>query len=856
MKKTLLALALSQVISSAAIASELWQPLSQARSQESVSKQLYRLDQAALLARLMHGDKNLVITLPLPSGELVKFKLQASQVMSNGLAEKFPQIKTFTGFDIENPANTGRFDYGPKGFYGVFNYQGQRIYVDPEQQENVYVSYKDKNAHSHSKIKQGAPIKRAHSLIQHRDLKVLMQNQSTEQSEAIPNSHITYRIAFATTGEYAQYHGGSKDKVMAALVTMVNRLNDVYERDLAMRFELVADNDKLIFLDPEADPFANTDQDIDILSEKINQLIGEQSYDIGHLVGTGGGGLAGFEVVCTEYKAEGITGSEEPSNDAFHIDYVAHEIGHQLGADHTFNGQQGACIGNRAENSAYEPGSGSTIMGYTGICDEQDLQPNSDPYFHIHSLDQMNTFSRLGAGKTCGVHKDRASAQPSVDAGKDYVIPARTPFKLVGSATSTSGEALTYSWQQFNLGPASADKQQDAVDDGQRPLFRTFNPVAEPTRTVPQISDVLTGTLNFGEAYATTNRNLDFRLIVRDGKGGVSDDAMQIKVIANDQGFSVTLPDASSAWRTSEQLVKWHTAGTEQAPVACEKVDILLSEDAGQSFKKVLAEGVANSGEYTVQLENIVTEQARLQVKCSDNIFFAVNTGNFTISVGEGSGEEQPPKITGQKPLELDEDTALEVKLSDLTMATDKALDSLTLQAGDNYSIDKNTIVPSADFNGELTVPVTVMRGKLSSEPFQLKVTVKAVNDMPEPQNDSFEVEYQAQQVTLDVLNNDLDKDADKLTIDSVEYSGQGTVSIRDGKLVYSAANDFSGDDAFKYTVTDGKGGSSFAVVTVTVKGNPNPDNGDDDDKDDSGSFGILSLLSLLALFTRRVKRG
>ena len=164
--------------------------------------------------------------------------------------------------------------------------------------------------------------------------------------------------------------------------------------------------------------------------------------------------------------------------------------------------------------------------------------------------------------------------------------------------------------------------------------------------------------------------------------------------------------------------------------------------------------------------------------------------------------------------------------------------------------------MPSADFNGELIVPVTVMRGKLSSEPFQLKVTVKSVNDVPEPQNDSFEVEYQAQQVTLDVLNNDLDKDADKLTIDSVEYSGQGTVSIRDDKLVYSAANDFSGDDAFKYTVTDGKGGSSFAVVTVTVKGNPNPDNGDDDDKDDSGSFGILSLLSLLALFTRRVKRG
>jgi len=851
MKKTLLAMALSQIISLQVSAGELWSVSAQSKKEHHQSSKHYRLNYSQLEDWLLTASGPVDIELPLPNGELVLFKLSPSRVMSKELAEKFPNIKTFVGYEIANPSNKGRFDLGPKGFYGVLNQENSRIFIDPYEKESSYKSYSIDVSHSRKHIKQAAPIKRIESDHSSRHLPQFSQVQTEENT--LPSTHITYRIAFATTGEYAQYHGGSKDKVMAALVTMVNRLNDVYERDLAMQFELVTDSEKLIFLDPETDPFANTDEDIDILSSKINELIGEESYDIGHLVGTGGGGLAGFEVVCTEYKAEGITGSEEPTNDAFHIDYVAHEIGHQLGADHTFNGQAGACTGNRAENSAYEPGSGSTIMGYTGICEEQGLQANSDPYFHIHSLDQMNKFSRLGAGKTCGIHKQIKNTKPEVDAGDSYTIPARTAFKLVGTAQDKEGDVLSYSWQQFNLGPASSDKQQDSVDDGKRPLFRTFNPTSEPLRVIPKMADLLKGELSYGEAYATTNRALSFRLVVRDGKGGVSDDTMQVNVIENEKGFSVTLPDASSVWREAKQVVQWHTAGSENAPISCSNVDILMSDDNGETFNTVLAKSVENNGKYTVNLENISSDNARLKVQCSDNIFFAINSGNFTVQVGDDTDPDVRPKIIGQNVLTTNEDSELTVKLDDLKFATDKAVESLALQSGENYQFSSNTLIPKADYNGVLQVPVTVTRGKLTSEPYLLKITVVPVNDAPKATSDSYEINYAAKDIQLAILQNDTDKDGDTLQIEAVDYRGQGSAVVKGDKLVYSAPTNFSGEEVFKYTVSDGNGASGFATVTINVKENPNPEDDKSDDEEDSGSLGFFSLLGLLALFNRRI---
>lgn len=857
MKKHLIALALSHVACTYAIAaSPLWQSVEQHHAKPQNHHSQYLLDQSALHAQLssLSDTQTTSVMLPLPDGKLVEFVLTPNQIMAPALASKFPQIKTFSGHQKDNPMHYGRFDLGPNGFFGVFNYQGQRIYLDPQPRsgKHHYRSYTGNSQATDKKtLKQHAPRKH------HRHAQMvdrLAQPEQNNEADTLPNTQITYRIAIATTGEYARFHGGSKETTLAAIVTMVNRINDVYERDLAIKFELVGDNDKLLFIDPNTDPFDNTDEDIDKISEQINTLIGADGYDIGHLVGTGGGGLAGFEVVCTELKAEGITGSEEPTNDAFHIDYVAHEIGHQLGADHTFNGEAGACGGNRAPGSAYEPASGSTIMGYTGICDEQDLQANSDPYFHIHSLDQMNRYARLSSGKSCGVHTERGNAKPQVNAGADRTIPARTPFTLSGTATDKEQDTLSYSWQQFDLGEASADKAQDSVDDGKRPLFRTFNPNNTPQRTLPKMADILSGQPSFGEAYATTTRALNFRLVVRDGQGGVSDDAVKIAVIGNDQGFAVTLPDGSSQWRGNSQLVKWHTADTENAPVACANVDILLSEDGGQTFATELAKQVPNSGQYEVQLGNIRTEQARIQVKCHDNIFFAINQGNFSIN--SESAADTTPEIKGQKPLSLNEDGSLQIKPDDLILAQTMTIDAITLAEGAHYQITGTTLTPATHFHGELSVPVTVTSGTLTSAPYTLTVTVKSVNDAPEANKDTYSVDFASKNNALAVIDNDRDVDGDTLKISSVDYRGAGQVTISDNQLVYTPQDDFSGTEVFRYDIEDGQGGSDYATVTVTVKANPNPDDGGDDkDDNNSGSFGPWAMLSGLCLLLRRRRR-
>ncbi|KZN55170.1 hypothetical protein N474_15815 [Pseudoalteromonas luteoviolacea CPMOR-2] len=856
MKKHLLAVLVSHIVATAACAqSSYWESSDKSRSLEGNHK-LYTLSESAFRHALnVEGQRVLEVMLPLPSGEMVTFLLSPSQVMAPELATRYPNIRTFTGVEKGNPSHRGHFNVDEQGFYGMFSYQGEHIYIDPKKHtDNTYSVY--------TRQGQKKPVgeMRQHSPRRHGAKSSLHYQERDLLKADLPNSEIVYRLAVATTGEYAKYHGGTKQSVMSALVTMVNRLNDVYSRDMAIRFELVAGSDKLIFLDASSDPFDNTDADIDKISAVINEHIGLENYDVGHLVGTGGGGLAGFEVVCTELKAEGVTGSEQPDNDAFHVDYVAHEIGHQLGAEHTFNGTAGACTGNRVGTSAYEPGSGSTIMGYAGICDEQDLQANSDPYFHAHSLEQMMAFTREKAGKSCGTHTARTNQRPQSDAGQDYTIPARTPFKLIGSASDADGDSLSYSWQQYNVGSASDSKQSDSVDEGGRPLFRAFNPTESAERTLPKMADVLSGSLSYGEAYATSNRSLDFRLLVRDGKGGVSEDDMRISVVANDAGFAVKLPDASSQWRTSQQIVSWHTADSEKAPINCAQVDILLSDDGGTKFATTLANKVANNGQFEVALPKISTDKARVMVRCSDNIFFAVNSGNFSIA--NESGAVVKPKVTGQKPLSIAEDKSLTVQVSDLTMATAQSVDAIQIAGGSNYTVQGTTITPKANYHGVLEAQVIAKRGEMQSDPFMLSITVTPVNDTPVAENDSLSVEYGAQQAQIKVLENDSDPDGDALKIKAVDYTGKGTVTFEDQVIKYSAPTAFSGQEQITYTVSDAQGATATAQVSVTVKAKtktpdpaptPTPDNNTDNSSDSGSLWSLLGVL-LLGLSRQRSK--
>ncbi|UAK73479.1 reprolysin-like metallopeptidase [Aeromonas enteropelogenes] len=582
------------------------------------------------ISRLAAGERQL--KLPLPDGGEVTFVLQAYDLLPADLAAKYPDIQTFKGHNPAAPQETGRFDLGPQGFHAMFSHQGKTVFVDPLRNAEGYAVYYQQDAYSRLDEEADKVIGgEARSLVR----KV--------QVEGNVRKH--YTIAISAAGEYTQYHGGTVASGLAAIATLLNRVNEVYQRDVGAEFQLASGNDTIIYTDPASDPFYNgedpagsgrTDLDINIQVQQDALGRGLGSFDIGHVVNTGGGGLASLGSLCTVNKSAGMTGSDTPVGDAFFIDYVAHEIGHQFGADHTFNGTTGSCGGgNRAASQAWEPGSGSSIMAYAGICGEENIQAHSDPYFHSKSIEQMRAHMATVPG--CGTTLNLINNAPQAVAGADYIIPANTPFMLKGAGADLDNNPLTYTWEQIDLGNASSSASE-MIDDGTRPLFRFVSPTSSPERILPSLASLFSGTLAKGEAWPTTNRDLNFRLTVRDGQGGVASDDMKVQVVNTGAAFRIISPIGTPVTAGGVQTVRWEVAGTDQAPISCRKVDLQLTRDEGASWVS-LASAQPNTGSANVTLPAGASGTARLKVACSDNIFFAISP--FRLSVvqgGESSG--------------------------------------------------------------------------------------------------------------------------------------------------------------------------------------------------------------------------
>jgi len=712
-------------------------------------------DNSQLQTTLLSNNQPVFIAIPLPNGDLVNFKLIPESVMAEGLARKYPNIRTFSGTSLDNPNHTGRFDITPNGFHGMFNFNGKRIFIEPENiyiqvytqlkaskairvfddKSNQYKSYSSQDSGSTKKLvhKFHPPKKieqQIYSLVNSQWSKTQKTAKSNESESAIK----TYRIAISAAAEYTEFNGGNVDSAMAEIITLVNRLNQVYQHDLAIKLELVENNDLLVFNDASSDPFNNDSDDGEVNTSVIDDIIGSDNYDIGHIVNTAGGGLAVLGAVCHPfYKGDGVTGSPNPTNDAFYIDYVAHEIGHQFGANHTFNGTADACSGNRVASSAYEVGSGSTIMSYAGICGDQNLQSHSDAFFHARSIDQINAYLQEGTGSNCGVVSGDINKSAIVDAGLDYTIPARTPFKLSGSATDADSNNLSYSWQQFDLGSESSSLAQQ-IDDGTRPLFRAFLPISEANRYFPQLSDVLNNTQSIGESLPTTNRELNFRLMVFDNEGGVNFDETKLTVIDSGEAFSLNIPILGDAWTASSNNISWQVAETDIEPINCATVDMLLSRDGGETFDITLASQVINSGSADISLgdfcaDEINTSQAKVKLVCGDNIFFTINNGVFSIDKALSSADIT---ITSQQTMSLVQGDSLMISTTHFTYACELA-DSITIQNGDDYTFSGATLTPNSDFSGELSVSVVASKDNITSEAFIVSVTVEAKPE-PEPE--------------------------------------------------------------------------------------------------------------------------
>jgi subtilisin-like proprotein convertase family protein len=580
------------------------------------------------------GRRSSTIVLPLPDGTFDEFSVTESQVMSDNLAAKYPNIKTYQGISVNNNSSV-RFDITPKGFHAmVFTDEGT-VYIDPINRQTVkhYQSYykMDFDPMAKGSFQEGQPIDYNPELTKQINAMVARGVQPPSRVELR-----TYRLAISATGEYTAFHGGTVEGALSAIVTTMNRVNGIYEKEVAIRMVLVENTDKLIFTNSSTDGFSNSDANalIDEVQQKIDEVIGDSNYDIGHGVSTGGGGLAGLGVPCQSgRKGSGITGSSSPIGDPYDVDYVAHEIGHQFGGNHTFNGSTGSCAGgNRTASTAYEPGSGTTIMAYAGICSGQNVQSNSDAYFHSQSFDQIIAYSTLSAGNSCAVVTTTSNSSPVVEVGEsEFTIPKSTPFKLDGNATDPDGDILTYSWEQFDLGPSGAP---DSPTEN-APLFRSFAPKEVSYRVFPQNSDIVNNSSTMGEILPSYTRDMTFRLTARDNKaggGGVAYDQMNFKVTDQAGPFVISSPNTNeSITALTTYEVVWDVANTNIAPVNCLKVNVLLSTDGGNTYPEILVTGADNDGKVNVLIPDMTTDEARIKVEAADNVFFDISNNNFSI---------------------------------------------------------------------------------------------------------------------------------------------------------------------------------------------------------------------------------
>lgn len=595
-----------------------------------------RLNAAALEGELAAAPREFagapaaVISLPTPEGNLARFSYVESPLMAPELAAKFPEIRTFVGQGLDDRAASVRFDLTPAGFHAQVLSPGGSWYIDPLNRGDRahYASYYKRDYRT---------IKNFQCLVSDEQLAPLPAD--TQAPNFFGEQLRTYDLAVAATGEYTAFHGGTVPAGLAAIVTSVNRVVGVYEREVAVRMVLVANNNLLVYTNSATDPYTNGSGTTMLGQNQTNidAVIGSANYDIGHVVSTGGGGVASLGVVCTAgLKARGVTGSPSPVGDAFDIDYVAHEMGHQFAGNHSFNGVSGNCSGgNRNGSTAYEPGSGSTIMAYAGICGTDDLQPNSDAYFHGISFDEIRNFTNSGAGNGCPTITATGNTAPIVEAGVNYTIPINTPFELTAVGSDPDSDAVTYCWEQFNLGAAQA---LSGGDNGASPLFRSFNPTASPVRVFPRLSTILANGVNPAEDLPTTNRTMTFRCTIRDNRaagGGVAFDSMSVTSTTSAGPFRVTAPNGGETV-AGAMYVTWNVANTSGGSVNAPNVRITLSLDGGLTWPHLLAASTPNDGSELISLPSLPglpSSLARVRVQGANHIFFDVSNANFTIQV-------------------------------------------------------------------------------------------------------------------------------------------------------------------------------------------------------------------------------
>ncbi|PCH53703.1 MAG: hypothetical protein COC22_01910, partial [Flavobacteriaceae bacterium] len=609
--------------------------------------EVYQLNLKSLKSKLVNAPirkgklttSNVILTFPTENGKLEKYQVFEAPIMEEGLQKKYPTIKSYIGKSTNNPNSIVRFSVTALGLHAmVAQKAGNATYIDPyTSDKESYIIYSKKNVLNNNQFQCN---------VDEVSKKTIVATSSAKTENANDGILRTFRLAVATTGEYSQFHLNNqnisptatnavkKTVILSAIVATITRVNEIFERDVALTMVLVANNDSIIFLDAATDGFTNDDGNIliDESQTVIDANIGSANYDIGHTFSTGGGGLAQLNSPCTNSKARGITGLRSPIGDPYAIDFVAHEMGHQYGATHTFNN---SCNDNISNGTAVEPGSGSTIMSYAGIC-SPNVQVAVDAYFHLVSIQQM--WNNITSGNsTCGAQTLTGNNVPTVNAIPNYTIPISTPFVLSAIASDVDGDNLTYTWEQLDTEITTAPPVSSATGG---PVFRSISPSSSTMRYFPNQSTVIAGNLSTTwEVLPSVARTMTFGVTVRDNNAAAGQTASEETTITVDKTsgpFIVTSQAVATAWSAgTAQTVTWDVANTSTTPINCSFVNILLSTDGGLTFPIALATNVPNNGTSEIIVPNNSITTGRVKIESVGNIFYAINSANITIQTSE-----------------------------------------------------------------------------------------------------------------------------------------------------------------------------------------------------------------------------
>jgi len=588
------------------------------------------------------GISNVIVTIPTPNGSLEQYRIIEASSFEPELQALYPEIRSFAGQGVTDPSNTIRFSISPYNGLSATTRSGSKestFIIDPltSDYKNVIV-FEKSNAGANKDFK--CSIDEENSIRSFGPK--LDKNENVVLNNADDGILRRFQLALSCTGEYAVYHGGTLASVNAAFNATMTRVNALFELDFNATMVIVATNNNVIYLNAGTDPYS-TDANYNLeLQQTLTASIGSANYDIGHLVSqVGNNGNAGcIGCICTNPannnslgKGSGFTTCVTPIGDNFDIDFVAHEMGHQYGANHTFT------IGTENNTVNMEPGSGVTIMGYAGITGATDVAPHSIPVFHAGSIQQVTNNIKT---KTCDDEIVTGNAVPVPSAPATKTLPRGTAFKLIGTATDANpGDILSYSWEQVDdagtVGTAAAMYPSATASTVN---FRSFMPKSTGVRMFPRLEDHLANGLNgnrweYVPSPTAANRVVNFRMTVRDNRSGASTNESVNTAVTFDftKGpFTVTSQNANgiSYAQGSSQTVTW-TVNSTNTMTGAANVNIKLSTDGGLTYPITLLANTLNDGTEVVTMPNILATKCRILIEPTGNDFYAINTNNFAI---------------------------------------------------------------------------------------------------------------------------------------------------------------------------------------------------------------------------------